>query len=67
MKLIEKIFSMLYALRGTFQLKTPYVLNLEKTFNGKISTTHNNLVFLTICTIGTTCRIFKLLCHCAVI
>jgi len=31
-----------YTLRGTLQSKTHFVLNLEKSFNGKISATHNN-------------------------
>lgn len=66
-EIIEKTFSILYALRGTIQLKTQFVLNLEKSFSGKRSTTHNDFMFLTIYTTGTICRIFKLLCHCAVI
>lgn len=68
MKLIVKIFSMLYALRGgPFQFKTQIVLNLEKSFSGKRCTTHKDFVLLTTYTTRTTCRMFNLLCHCAVI
>lgn len=44
MKVIDKVYSIFYTLRGTFQSKLDFVLNLVKSFNGKISTTHNNCI-----------------------
>lgn len=44
MKIIYKVSSIFYTLKGTFQSKLHFVLTLENGFNGKISTTHNNCI-----------------------
>lgn len=45
MKVIDKqsILNILYT-KGYFSVELDFVLNLVKSFNGKISTTHNNCI-----------------------